>query len=68
VKRLREARPEPGFTISMRVQWNGLDFGALRAECESFAAIGVEHLMIAPRDRDVDDWDKVIDGVGTLLR
>src|SRR5258708_29445756 len=27
VHRLRAARPEPGFTVSMRVQWNGLDFG-----------------------------------------
>jgi probable F420-dependent oxidoreductase len=68
VRRLREARPEPEFTISMRVQWDGLDFGALRAELDGFAEIGVQHIMVAPRDRDVDDWDKVIDGVGSLVR
>ena len=68
MKRLREARPGSDFTISMRVHWDGLDSGALRAEVEGFAAIGVQHVMIAPKDRNVDDWDKVIDGVGGLVR
>jgi probable F420-dependent oxidoreductase len=65
-QRLRAARPGADFTISMRVQWNGRDLGALRAEVESFAAAGVEHVMIAPVDRNVDDWDSVIDGAGKL--
>jgi probable F420-dependent oxidoreductase len=67
VSRLREARPEPAFTISMRLQWNGLDFGALRAMVDGYADIGVGHVMIAPEDRNVDDWNKVIDGVGRLV-
>jgi len=68
VQRLRTARPEPEFTISMRAQWNGMDFGALRAEVDSYAAAGVEHIMIAPVDRNVDDWESVLDGVGRLVR
>jgi hypothetical protein len=68
VKRLREARPDATFTISMRAQWNGMDFGTLKAQVEAFAEAGVEHLMIAPVDRNVDDWDNVIDGVGRLVR
>jgi probable F420-dependent oxidoreductase len=68
VQRLRAARPESSFTISMRVQWNGMDFGALEAEIEGLAAAGVQHVMIAPQDRNVDDWDSVIDGVGRLAR
>ncbi len=67
VQRLRAARPGPDFTISMRVQWNGKDFGALRAEVENYAAAGVQHVMIAPEDRNVDDWDAVIEGVGKLV-
>jgi len=67
VKWLREARPEKSFEMSMRVQWNGLDRGALRAMAESYAEIGVEHLLIAPEDRNVDDWDAVIEGVGALV-
>jgi probable F420-dependent oxidoreductase len=67
VRRLRAARPEPEFTISMRLQWNGMDFGALRAMVDGYAEAGVEHVMIAPEDRNVDDWNKVIDGVGRLV-
>jgi hypothetical protein len=51
----------------MRLQWNGMDFGALRAMVDGYAEIGVEHVMIAPEDRNVDDWDKVIEGVGRLV-
>jgi probable F420-dependent oxidoreductase len=67
VARLRAARPEAGFTISMRVQWNGRDPGVLRALVDSYVAIGVQHLLIAPEDRNVDDWDSVTEGVGKLV-
>jgi probable F420-dependent oxidoreductase len=67
VKRLRDARPDAGFTISMRVQWNGRDPGVLRALVDSYAEIGVQHLLIAPEDRNVDDWDSVTEGVGKLV-
>ena len=67
VKQLRAARPGPDFTISMRVQWDGTDRGVLRALVDSYAAIGVEHLLVAPQDRNVDDWEKVTEGVGALV-
>jgi hypothetical protein len=49
------------------VQWNGQDRGILRALVDDYAAIGVEHLLVAPQDRNVDDWEKVTDGVGSLV-
>lgn len=67
VKRLRNARPEAAFTISMRVSWDGRDRAAVRDLADGFAAIGVDHLLIAPRDRNVDDWDAFIEGVGSLV-
>ena len=67
VRRLRAARPAADFTISMRVQWDGQDRGVLRALVDDYAAIGVEHLLVAPQDRNVDDWEKVTDGVGSLV-
>lgn len=67
VRRLRDARPEAAFTVSMRVQWDGIDRGVLRALVASFEAIGVQHLLVAPQDRNVDDWEKVTDGVGALV-
>jgi alkanesulfonate monooxygenase SsuD/methylene tetrahydromethanopterin reductase-like flavin-dependent oxidoreductase (luciferase family) len=66
VKRLREARPRADFTISMRVQWDGTDRGVLQALVDDYAAIGVEHLLVAPQDRNVDDWEQVTEGVGAL--
>jgi probable F420-dependent oxidoreductase len=67
VQKLRAARPGEDFTISMRVHWNGHDFGALRDVVDRFAAIGVQHVMIGPQDRNVDDWDSVIAGAGKLV-
>jgi hypothetical protein len=64
VRPLRDARPGAGFTISMRVQWDGSDRGVLRALVDSYAAIGVEHLLVAPQDGN--DWEKVTEGVGAL--
>jgi hypothetical protein len=51
----------------MRAQWNGKDPGVLRSVVDGFAEIGVQHLLIAPVDRNVDDWDSVIEGVGKLV-
>jgi probable F420-dependent oxidoreductase len=66
VQRLRAARPT-GFTISMRTQWNGKDFGELRDRVAAYEAAGVQHLLIAPANREVDDWDEVIEGAGRLV-
>lgn len=67
VRRLRADRPGADFTISMRVHWNGRDEGVLRERVDSFIAIGVGHIMIGPEDRNVDDWDAVIEGAGRLI-
>ena len=67
IRRLRAERPEPGFTVSMRVHWNGHDVGELRDRIAGFEAVGVGHVMVAPEDRDVDDWDAVIEGAGRLV-
>jgi probable F420-dependent oxidoreductase len=67
VQKLRAGRPEAGFTISMRTPWNGRDPGALRAVVDAFADIGVQHIMVEPEDRNIDDWDSVIAGVGKMV-
>ena len=51
----------------MWVQWDGIDHGVLRALVDSYPAIGVEHLLVAPQDRNVDDWEKVTEGGGALV-
>jgi alkanesulfonate monooxygenase SsuD/methylene tetrahydromethanopterin reductase-like flavin-dependent oxidoreductase (luciferase family) len=66
VARLRRDRPEPEFTISMRTHWNGRDEGELRDRITAYAEIGVQHVMVHPVDRNVDDWDAVIEGTGRV--
>jgi probable F420-dependent oxidoreductase len=64
VARLRRDRPEPEFTISLRTHWNGKDEGELRDRLAAYGEVGVQHVMVHPLDRDVDDWDAVIAGAG----
>jgi len=66
VKRLRRHRPEPSFTISVRSHWDGKDIGMMRDRVAAYEAAGVQHVMVHPQDREVDDWDTVIEGVGRL--
>ncbi len=56
VARLRRDRPEPEFAISMRASWDGLDPDALRARVAGYRDAGVQHVMIEPVDRSIEDW------------
>jgi probable F420-dependent oxidoreductase len=67
VQRLRAERPGADFTISMRTHWNGKDPGELRDRLAAYEAVGVQHVLVAPVNREVDDWDAVIEGVGRLV-
>ncbi len=67
VQRLRAERPGTDFTVSMRTQWNGKDFGELRARLAAYEAVGVQHVLVAPENREVDDWDEVIEGASRLI-
>jgi hypothetical protein len=67
VRRLRAERPGEDFTISVRTHWNGKDVGELRDRVAAYAAAGVQHVLVAPVNREVDDWDEVIEGAGTLV-
>ena len=66
VERLRRDRPEPGFTISVRSHWDGKDVGMMRERVAAYEAAGVQHVMVHPQDREIDDWDTVIEGVGRV--
>jgi hypothetical protein len=38
----------------------------IRDRVAAYGAAGVQHVMVHPQDREVDDWDQVIEGVGRL--
>src|SRR5689334_21862815 len=70
VQRLRAARPETDFTVSMRVNWDGQDLGELRARIAAYEAVGAQHIMVASdllRSAEIDSWDGIIEGVGRLV-
>ena len=56
VARLRALRPDPGFTISLRTSWDGQDAEALRSRLDGYAAAGIQHVMVEPTARELDDW------------
>lgn len=66
-RRLRAERPGADFTISVRTHWSGKDVGELRERVAAYGAAGVQHVLVAPVNREVDDWDEVIEGAGTLV-
>jgi hypothetical protein len=66
VEKLRRMRPDPEFAISMRTRWDGVDAAELKARLAEFAAIGVQHVLVEPADRERDDWDRVLEGVGRI--
>ncbi|HZT67673.1 MAG TPA: TIGR03619 family F420-dependent LLM class oxidoreductase [Acidimicrobiales bacterium] len=58
IAELRSARPEPEFTISLRVAWDGVsgDRQKMREEAEAFAGAGVQHLVVSPSQGEEAAW------------
>lgn len=57
-KRLREARPEQSFTLSIRPSWDILRDGAdvVARELDEFREVGFQHIVADPVQRDLDAW------------
>ena len=54
VKRLRAERPDPEFVISVRVSANADNVGSMRDALAIYRDAGVQHVLVAPDDRDLD--------------
>jgi len=65
VRRLRKKWPDPEFTISLRSSWDGKDDAALGARLAAYAAAGVDHVLVEPAEREIDDW---LGAVGRVAR
>lgn len=69
-RRLRAERPDPEtFTLSMRLEWDGLDgdHDDFRRQLDAFAEAGFDHLMAAPAQRTIDDWARSAEALRTLV-
>lgn len=69
VERLRRDRPEPGFTISARTGWDpqGMDPGLIAEERDAFEAAGVQHMVAAPWQKDLDAWLRSMDLLAEIV-
>jgi probable F420-dependent oxidoreductase len=69
VERLRRDRPEPEFTISARTGWDpqGMDPGLIREEYDAFEAAGVQHMVAAPWQKDLDAWLRSMDLLAEII-
>jgi probable F420-dependent oxidoreductase len=67
VRRLREERPEPEFTISLRTAWDGRDDGELGTRLAAYGASGVDHFLVEPAERTLDDWLRVVERVARAV-
>ena len=70
VERLRRDRPEPSFTISARTGWDpqGMEPGSHREENAAFEAAGVQHMVAAPWQKDLDSWLRSMDLLAEIVR
>lgn len=65
LRRLRTERPEQSFTLSMRTNWDGVatDSADIDRQLDAFANAGLQHLMAAPAQADLDGWLRSIDAL-----
>jgi probable F420-dependent oxidoreductase len=63
VRRLRDERPDPEFTISLRSSWDGKDDTALGERLAAYAEAGVDHILVEPAERVLDDWLRAVEWV-----
>jgi len=63
IRRLREQRREPEFTISLRYGWDGKDDSALRTRLASYGDAGVELVLVEPAERELEDWLHAVERV-----
>jgi probable F420-dependent oxidoreductase len=69
VERLRRDRPEESFTISARTGWDpqGMDPGLIREENAEFEDAGIQHMVAAPWQKDLDGWLKSMDLLAEIV-
>jgi probable F420-dependent oxidoreductase len=63
VKRLRAGRPDAEFAISLRTSDEGRDTGALRRRLEAYKAAGVQHVLVAPEERGIEEYLAAVERV-----
>jgi hypothetical protein len=66
---LRERRPEPEFTLSMRLELDALVAGAgeVRRTLDALTAAGIQHVMLAPQQSTLDGWLASVEALADVV-
>ena len=67
VQRLRAVRPDPAFTISLRMRWDGAQPDRMRADLEHYSEAGVQHVLLEPMERELDAWLRAVEDAANLI-
>ena len=67
VQRLRAVRPDPAFTISLRMRWDGAQPDRMRADLTRYAEAGVQHILLEPMERELDAWLRAVEDAANLI-
>lgn len=67
VQRLRAVRPDPAFTISLRIRWDGGQQDRMRTDLAAYQAAGVQHLLLEPMERELDAWLRTVEDAARLI-
>jgi probable F420-dependent oxidoreductase len=69
VERIRRDRSEASFTISTRTGWDpqGMEPSLISEERDAFEAAGVQHVVAAPWQKDLDNWLRSMDLLAALV-
>lgn len=70
LRRLRDARPEPAFTLSMRLAWDGLrsDHDEIRRDLDAYREAGLQHVVTSPVQSDLDGWLRSVETLWSVLQ
>ena len=70
VTRLRDARPEKSFALSLRMHCDALEDDAdeIKRQIAAFRDAGIQHLMFQPRQRLAEDWMRSAENLLDIAR
>lgn len=69
IERLRRDRPEETFSLSVRLDWDGLrsDPDEMRRELDAYQAAGMQHVLCCPAQRTLDEWLRSVDALAKVF-
>ncbi len=69
VERIRRDHPEDAFPVSLRTGWDpqGMEPGLIQEELAAFTEAGIQHVVSAPWQKDLDAWLRSMDLLAGLV-